>query len=210
MRARLPEEPSFLAKNVDLDFFTKEHFEPFCRLQLLPSVVLIVVGAYLVRDTVAPIRASICIMALYTYSYFAHRIVHHFPKPINLHFGHHIPNGLPYGINLFIECIADSLFFFVPWALQKHFNLVIIPPLLIFYYGLIYVSVHIVNYSLVGNEIHEKHHASPMDNASNFGPDTLDHLLNTSHDGSWEDLDHNLPNVVFSYFVSDKLRKFVS
>ena len=74
-----------------------------------------------------------------------------------------------------------------------------VPTILIFYFAIIFVSVHLINYSLLHlSHSHNIHHKYIN---CNFGPDFLDHIFGTNCDDQVENLDYFIPNVVFSFFL---------
>ena len=113
---------------------------------------------YLVKKTISPIHSFLAILGLYYYSYFIHRAYHYIPEQINPHMIHHKNNTLTRVVNLTIECLTDSSFFVVLYFFQKLIGYELFPNILILYYGIIYVSVHIINFSIFGDENHKKHH----------------------------------------------------
>tara|TARA_Y100000816_G_C26101482_1_gene583925 strand:- start:32 stop:664 length:633 start_codon:yes stop_codon:yes gene_type:complete len=207
MTTRTSNKKSFLEENINFNFTSKKDMKQFLSLQFIPGFLLVMVGIYLVKDTVSPIKAGLSIMFLYFYSYFVHRFSHGLPDAINLHSVHHTENDLPYGANLLIESITDILFFAAVWGIQIVLNIKIIPSILIFYYGLIYVTVHMINFSLIGNPTHKQHHNADTKKSCNYGPDSVDHIMNTNCDESWEDMGHYIPNIAISYLITDYLRK---
>lgn len=104
-----------------------------------------------------------------------------------------------------IECFLNIFFFLGLYFFQKIINYKIFPDILILYYGIIYVSIHIINYSIIGDKNHEKHHNPKNKKYYNYGPDTIDHLMNTNYDDNYENLLHILPNIVVSFIISNYL-----
>tara|TARA_B110000285_G_C15137457_1_gene628070 strand:- start:3239 stop:3562 length:324 start_codon:yes stop_codon:yes gene_type:complete len=103
---------------------------------------------------------------------------------------------------------TNILFFFILFIFQKLINITIFPNTLIIYYGMIYTSVHIINYSVFGSNHHVKHHES-INKAQyyNYGPDTIDHIFGTNFDDSWENFGHMLPNILVSYIICNYILK---
>ena len=144
--------------NINYDFFKKKNMKGFMLNQFLPATLIIVVGMYLVKGKVSPLYTFFSIIFLYYYSYFIHIFFHNLPDSLNPHFIHHNNKELPRLINLLIETLTDILFFVILYGFQKLINYEIFPSILILYYGIIYISVHIINFSLFGVESHKKHH----------------------------------------------------
>lgn len=190
---------------INYNFFKKKDMKHFLRNQFLTGMTLIVVGVYLVRKDVSPIHSFLAIFGLYYYSYFIHRAYHYIPESINPHMIHHKNKDIARIINLMIECLTDMSFFAVLYLFQNLIGYQVFPNILILYYGIVYVSIHIINFSVFGNENHEKHHNEKDKKYCNYGPDPIDHIMNTNCDNNWEDMTHHLPNILVSYFICNYL-----
>ena len=83
---------------------------------------------------------------------------------------------------------------------NNRINYELFPPILIMYYGIIYITVHNINYSVLHIGNHQKHHLGDI--TTNFGPDTLDHFLGTNHDSTFENMYHYTPNILFSFLIT--------
>ena len=190
---------------INYDFFKRTEMKHFLRNQFLTGFIVIVVGVYLVKKTISPIHSFLALLGLYYYSYFIHRAYHYIPEQINPHMIHHKNKKLARIVNLTIECLTDSSFFVVLYFFQKLIGYELFPNILILYYGIIYVSVHIINFSIFGDENHKKHHDEKDKKYCNYGPDPIDHIMDTNCDNKWEDMTHHLPNVLISYAICDYL-----
>tara|TARA_B100000768_G_C11267127_1_gene371632 strand:- start:53 stop:643 length:591 start_codon:yes stop_codon:yes gene_type:complete len=190
---------------INYNFFKKKDMKHFLRNQFLTGMTLIVVGVYLVRKDVSPIHSFLAIFGLYYYSYFIHRAYHYIPESINPHTIHHKNKNIARIINLMIECLTDMSFFAVLYLFQNLIGYQVFPNILILYYGIVYVSIHIINFSVFGNENHEKHHNEKDKKYCNYGPDPIDHIMNTNCDNNWEDMTHHLPNILVSYLICNYL-----
>ena len=168
--------------------------------QFIPNTIVCVLGIYLTIDKYTPIHSLISIFILFFYSYFIHFLFHKFPDIINIHMKIHHKKT-----NTLFETIVNILFFIIFYFLQKIINFEFVPTILIVFYGLIYVSVHIINYSIYHTtEKHIKHHTSSnSDNLTkNYGPDIVDHLFGTNSDNKFENYNHILPNILVSFLVT--------
>lgn len=178
--------------------------------QLIQNLSIVVFAIYLTINNYTPLRAIISIGILYFYSYFVHILLHKFPNTvINLHTRfHHIntPSIVYKYVYLFIELISNIGFFIIFYILQRVTHINFVPNILIFYYGFIYSSIHIINYSIFHlSEKHIDHHkTSDIDyhSTKNYGPDFLDHLFGTNGDNKFENYNHVLPNILISFFIS--------
>jgi hypothetical protein len=73
------------------------------------------------------------------------------------------------------------------------------------FYGLLYISVHIINYSIFHtSEKHIKHHITSNKTLSpqNYGPDFIDHIFGTNSDEEFENYNHILPNILISFIIT--------
>ena len=72
------------------------------------------------------------------------------------------------------------------------------------YYGFIYVSVHIINYSLFhASPEHVIHHnSSNSSKIYNFGPDLIDHIFYTNYSNTFENYNHIIPNILMAFLVT--------
>jgi len=162
--------------------------EEFIRTNGLTILVLFVFTVLVSYPERSPLSAGIGLMIMYTWVYFSHRVIHMLPTSVlNLHVYVHHQHEAPIDrrIELFIEAIHDLFMSLNVLLIQSLVGIHIVPTSVILFYGILYTSVHIVNYSLVGNETHRGHHKNMY---TNYGPDTMDHLFGTSGDGVWEDL----------------------
>ena len=190
---------------INYNFFKKKDMKKFLRNQFLTGMILILVGIYLVRKKISPIHSFLAIFGLYYYSYFVHKAYHYIPEQINPHMIHHKNKSISRIINLTIECLTDTSFFVILYFFQKFIGYKVFPDILILYYGIIYVSVHIINFSIFGNKNHEKHHNEKEKKYCNYGPDPIDHIMSTNCDNNWEDMTHQLPNILISYLICNYL-----
>jgi hypothetical protein len=166
---------------------------------------------------------SIFTLSLLTYySYFIHYLFHRLPDLIDLHMKyHHViqSNNCQKTIHLIIETLVNIGFFGIIYGVQWLSKIEMIPTILLVYYGIIYVSIHIINYSLChASPKHVIHHATsnPSDNPAastsatdgekpttkNYGPDIMDHLFGTNDDETFEDFNHMIPNILVGFLVS--------
>jgi hypothetical protein len=211
------------------NFLSKTNLPNYCYTQLLVIAMTFVFGCYLTLETHHPVFAILSIMFLTCYSYFVHYLCHQLPDMINLHIKyHHLPQSswwIQYS-HLIIETLVNIGFFAVVYGIQHMIKLEVIPTVLIVFYGMIYVSVHIINYSLChASPKHMIHHRTsgtqkvpfppsvedstitPPSSTShlqtkNYGPDCFDHFFGTNDDETFEDFNHMIPNILVSFFLT--------
>ncbi len=131
-------------------------------------------------------------MFMHWWVYWVHRLLHVLPRdgPIgyfNTHFRFHHQSEklLDRRIELFFESITDLGMNFLLLGIQWATGIYIIPVSCIALFAVSYMSIHIINYSMVGTVSHRLHHTE-LD--KNFGPDVIDHIHGTNYDDNFEDM----------------------
>lgn len=157
-------------------------------------------------------RTMIGLSIMYFWVYFVHRALHFLPtegplRYLNTHWiFHHQPlKILPRWFELFLEAINDmgmSLSFLV---VQYITGTRFVPLSLILFYGIWFTSVHIVNYSIIGSQVHRDHHKNV---GTNFGPDVIDQMFGTNHEATREDLMLLSPNIIISFAIVYVLKQY--
>lgn len=190
---------------INLEFFNKTQLPLFFKYQFTTWLIIFIFSLLITKKSKSsPLEVYFSILILIFYSYFIHILFHLIPKNINIHLlFHHDNEKIGYWFSLLIELITNICFFIIFYYIKILCNVHFIPNSLIFFYGLIYVSTHIINYSIFhfGNS-HVKHHTSVENKTCNYGPDTIDHFLNTNCSTYFEDLSHILPNILISYLLT--------
>lgn len=139
-------------------------------------------------------QATAGIVFMYFWIHTIHRLLHLVPTTgimglINTHMKyHHQPadaKPLPRWIELVFETATDMGMNLLLLVIQWLSGVVIVPSAIIVFFTLTYMSVHILNYSIIGSETHRRHHTG-LD--VNYGPDTIDHIMGTNYDSTWEDM----------------------
>lgn len=190
-------------------FFNKQNFQNFLYRQYFYIFVLMIFGIILTHKTISPLYTPFLIIGLMYYSYFIHILLHIIPEKINPHlaFHHNIEQNSTKNGKI-ISFIIEAFFVNVGMFLLLYYFQILIgyelfPPILIMYYGTIYITVHNINYSLLHIGNHTKHHFGDRGEiTTNFGPDTLDHFLGTNHDSTFEHMYHNIPNIIFAFLAT--------
>lgn len=193
-----------------IHLLTKDMLPGLICYQFIPNFTIIILGILLTYKTISPIHIFLAIILLFFYSYFIHKLFHYFPKEINIHMMiHHNHNNENNSFvkytSLFIECLMNIFFFVLFYYLQQGLSSHFVPNIIIFYYGFIYTTTHIVNYSIFHcSKAHIIHHktGNNINKTCNFGPDLLDHLFLTNYDKKIENYNHILLNIIFAFFTS--------
>jgi hypothetical protein len=180
------------------------------------GLMIMVAGAFAVL-LVQPERGFIGAIGgltfMYFWVYFFHRALHFLPtegplKYINTHWiFHHQPlKILDRRVELLLEAINDMAMSLTVLWLQGMTGIWLVPTSIILFYAIWYSSVHIVNYSILGSDVHRDHHRNV---GTNFGPDVLDQLFGTSHTGIKEDLVPFSVNMVVAFLVVLSLKQWL-
>ena len=193
----------------------KSHLPNYFHNQFIPSFLVLIFALLLGNKQYSPLRISISIGILFYYSYFIHRLFHNLPDLINVHKAFHHNTDLNNDsiiariFCLVIELFVNILFFVIFYFIQKLLNISYVPNMLIFYYGFIYTTVHIINYSICHiSPEHMNHHKTSNDNTSyNYGPDLVDHIFNTNYSDNFENYNHIIPNTLLSFLITYYLYK---
>lgn len=158
-------------------------------------------------------RTFIGLSIIYFWVYFVHRALHYLPtegpfKYINTHWiFHHQPlKILPRWFELVLETINDMSMSLSFLLLQYMTGIWIVPVSIILFYGIWFTSVHIVNYSIIGSQVHRDHHKNV---GTNFGPDVIDHMFGTNHEPTREDLIPLSPNIIFAFAATAGLKQCI-
>jgi sterol desaturase/sphingolipid hydroxylase (fatty acid hydroxylase superfamily) len=179
--------------------------------QFIPNLNLLVFCILLTHKTYSPILVSASLFILYFYSYFVHRLLHSLPSIFNFHTNlHHNKllnsNKIQQISNLFLELVTNISFFVIFYYVQKILFNSCIPDIVIFYYGFIYTSIHIINYSIIHtSQSHVLHHTTSEQlytKCCNYGPDLADHIFNTNYNNEIENYNHIIPNSILSFLIT--------
>ena len=197
----------------------KDYISNFLDNQFIPNCLIILFGCILTYKTYNPLATIIYMFVLYLIYYFIHIELHRIPKIINVHMNcHHNyednKNNINRICNLSLEFILESSIVALFYFLQKIFNIIFYeifnttftPEILTFYYGIIYVSIHVINYSIfhTANE-HVLHHDTTDDNTvktCNYGPDLMDKIFETNYSNKFENYNHIIPNIMMSFLIT--------
>jgi len=140
--------------HINFSFFNKQNFPDFLYNHFLYSTIIILFAIVLTYKTISPFYSIILILGLMYYSYFIHVLLHLLPQNISPHLlFHHNPEQNLKKNGKIISFIIEAFFvdigiFYFLYLIQKMINYELFPPIFIVYYGLIYISIHNINYSI--------------------------------------------------------------
>ena len=186
---------------ININFFGKEIFKKYLYNHQPFQAIIIIFGIILTYKTISPFYTTFLILGLGYYSYLIHIFLHKIPEKYNPHLmiHHNIKENekdvLHYSKSIFLDIFC----FFVLYYFQMLINYELFPPILILYYSIIYISVNNINYSMFnigGNNLHN------LDKTTNFGPDSIDHLLETNNNPKFEHMYHYILNIIFAFLVT--------
>ena len=196
-----------------MDYTSRESVIKFIQATTLTSFTLLLFCMILSFPERQWYEAFIGLLIMYVWVYFVHRSLHELPldsflQSLNTHYlFHHQPNKvLDRKIELAIEMVNDFFMSFSVLILQWITGIWIVPISVILFYAFTYTSTHIINYSIIGSEIHRNHHRNMH---TNFGPDTLDHMFGTSYDGTFEDLNPIALNAIGAFVLVYILKEHI-
>jgi hypothetical protein len=201
------------------ELFTKTSFPQYFYNQFIETFTIFIIALILGYKRYSPFVISVSMIILYFYSYFIHRFFHELPESlnrINVHtrFHHNVEENKGRFIKTvewFIELFVNIMFFVLFYFIQKFLRIDFVPEIIIFYYGFIYVTVHVINYSLFhSSQKHVFHHTSSHNRTSkiyNYGPDFADHIFATNSSTDFENYDHVMPNGLIAFLITYYLYK---
>jgi len=170
---------------------------------------------YLLTHPIDPLYLLSGVVCMPMWLYWSHRALHLIPLgswsllPVFHIWGHH---GNPKPIqDRTLELIAETVwevFFWIvlPIWIQRATGFHFMPVSIVLLGALMWISIHIVNYSIIGTETHSRHH---RDVRINYGPDILDHMFGTNYDHTHEDTTYYVFNAMWSAIVVLYLKHYV-
>jgi hypothetical protein len=122
-------------------------------------------------------------MLLLGWTYFGHILAHYVSENEYIHYinphifiHHNNELGVPRWLNLLQESITNMLSFLILLWLQYLVGIEVFSTSIVVSVGLLYVIVHIADYSILGNAGHKLHHEKGR---CNYAPDFMDVLFDT-------------------------------
>lgn len=187
-------------------FFTKKDIGNFMYYQLIPFYILYIFGCLLEYKKRTPLDTLVSLYVITFWSYFIHRILHVIPESLNIHnIFHHYHDT---AFNLVIELLFNIFMFVLFYYIQIAVGVYPVSNIILLYYTIVYVSGHIINYSIFSVRNHQMHHktaeadpTTPPTPICNYGPDVYDHFFGTNYDECWENYMHIVPNITMAFFI---------
>lgn len=198
----------------------KKKILEFAKFQFPVILIMVLFGLILTYKKFSPLNTILSLALLYYFSYICHVFAHYKPDSwFNFHMlFHHCKDknisNQRHIINWFAEVFSNIFMFLVTFMILKYiiqyiFKVDFVPAILIFYYGIIYVTAHNINYSIFHvSESHIIHHKKANSKgACNYGPDIFDHIFGTNYNSKLENIWHLLPNIIISFLITYYLFK---
>ena len=151
-------------------------------------------------------------MLVQLWVYLVHRGVHLLPDviaPLNTHVTYHHeppPKSIHRVLELVLEFALDMSMILSLWGVQWLTGLTVVPTAMILLFALAYSSVHLIQYSLLGSEIHRIHHEREV---YNYSPDSVDYMFGTKYGDDLENTNWFIPNILGSLLVLWPFRELV-
>lgn len=163
-------------------------------------------------------RSIFTLLFCTVFSYFSHSLSHKI-FPLNFRYFHNLHHNDKHNKKLWAEIIEWLVNIFqigglilipINYIIEKKFNITLLNNNLIIYYTLVYTTTHMINYHIVKEDTHVRHHHNTN---TNFGPDYMDILFKTKQNNSYfEEMNQTIINSLISgciiIFIIHKKNKF--
>lgn len=172
------------------------------------SWILYITCCIIICNDKSLVPAFITFIYAYFTCYAGHRFMHMENSYCNMysisHYNHHVSDKL---FGFVTNCITEFLLIMNNIVLKYVFNafeivnLFFVDEWVMFFLYIIYTTVHNINYAVLKvNTYHIEHHKLE---SSNIGPDFFDLLFGTKNQKTIENeqIDHFIPNIIFSFLV---------
>lgn len=169
-----------------------------------PAFLCLGTAGLLLDPSASVLAMFLGVTLVHIWVYLVHRGLHLLPDlfaPLNTHMTYHHesePKTLSRWLELTFEVGVDMAMVTSLWGLQWLTGVTIVPPAMILLFALAYSSVHLIQYSLIGSDIHRIHHETKV---YNYSPDFVDHLFGTNYNGILENTNWFIPNILGSFLV---------
>jgi len=217
-RSNTCEEESMQDIPAEVDIYADDKKRLWLSLRAyLPVSIVTAACTYFLEYTRTPdLHLITGSMFTWFWAYGIHRLHHSIPSTgifyyLNPHMSIHHSHVkiLPRWLELTVETLHNSVWFFLLYLLQEVTDLHLVPNSIILMAMLVYSTVHVINYTMFGSEKHKEQHRNPD---VNYGPDFLDHVFGSNSTEEFEDMSHFIPNSILSalairYMIDQSLIK---
>ncbi len=190
--------------------FDKSSLSNYFKYAFIPYFIIYILAVLLTPSTSSIITMfTYALLILYTYLF--HILLHLVPYPFDLHMRYHhaeeFQNSTEELIAFWIEVLVDSGMFVIFYFIKEALSLKFLDNRVIVFIGMMYVSVHMINYSTFHvSPSHCLHHTSEKI-VGNYWPDVCDHIFDTNLGDSFENNDHFIINGLCAFLLTKALFK---
>jgi hypothetical protein len=187
-------------------------FKQYCSAYLPALITWILMVSLLALPEFTLTYAIFQSILLSLWSYWGHRIAHDisdsFPFNIfnpHVYIHHKKSIQLPRWLELTLEAIVNFFCFFIIIIIQEILGIHVFSTSIVLASAFLYINIHILDYSLNGNEYHGLHHSRTF---CNYSPEFYDTLFNTrcNPDTPYTDLSPEILHGIFAFSAAGTLK----
>ena len=135
---------------------------------------------------------------------FAHKVSSEWPFNIlnpHVYLHHNKAIQLPRWLELTIEAIVNFYGFFIIYIIQELCNIHIFSSSILLGSAFLYVTIHILDYSILGKDDHVLHHTRTY---CNYDPEIFDTLFHTRCDPEkpYTNMMYEIPHAIFAFILA--------
>ena len=158
----------------------------------------------------ALLQAIILLVWSYAGHFLAHLVSSEGPLSIlnpHVYLHHEKAAQIPRPLELAIETVVNFMGFFFIFILQKITDIELFSPSMIIGAALLYITVHILDYSVVGNVNHRLHHAKTY---CNYDPEFMDTLFGTrcEPEKPYTNMVWEIPHAIMAFAVAAAIKAY--
>jgi hypothetical protein len=159
---------------------------------------------------IALLQATLLLIWSYAGHVLAHLVSSAGPLSIlnpHVYLHHEKAAEIPRSLELVIESVVNFMGFFFIFILQKLTEIELFSPSMIIGAALLYITVHILDYSIVGNINHRLHHAKTY---CNYDPEFMDTLFGTrcEPEKPYTNMMWEIPHAIMAFAVASAIKVY--
>jgi len=160
--------------------------------------------------SIALIQAILLLIWSYAGHVLAHLVSAEGPLSIlnpHVYLHHEKAAQIPRQLELVIETLVNFMGFFFIFILQKLTDIELFSPSMIIGAALLYITVHILDYSVVGNVNHRLHHTKTY---CNYDPEFMDTLFRTrcEPEKPYTNMIWEIPHAIMAFAVAAAVKVY--
>jgi hypothetical protein len=153
-------------------------------------------------------NAMVQAMIILFWSYSGHVLAHHISSdwPFNIlnphvYLHHQKSISIPRWLELVIESLVNFSGFLILYIIQQLLGLKLFSTSLLLGAALLYIIIHILDYSIIGKEDHKLHHEKTF---CNYDPEYFDIIFNTrcDPDKPYTNMSWEIPHIIFGFTLA--------